>query len=292
MNNKIAFITGASSGLGKEIVRLLAENDYRVFAGVRNLEDISDLVQNYPLICPVCIDLTKIDQLDLAFQSIYEECSEKGLALLLNCAGYSFFSPIEFSKEKEARELFDVLFFAPFKLSQSFLPYLKHYYKRTQERPKVINIISWAAVNPGPWNAFYYAAKSALLSFSESQYYEFNKVNVDVVAILPGLMKTPFITTKSYAELQKGLSQLTHEGKYAYAKYFENLIKMTKQIKESSFLKDSKPIAKNIFKIIESKNPRFRYNLGLDSKFISFFTRILPFCFNSFIKKRMFGLNT
>jgi len=289
MKNRSILITGASSGLGKEMALRMAKQGFTVFAGVRKQADGELLKKEASGIRPLILDITSEQHINEAFVEIELQCGRQGLAALINNAGFSHFSPVEYSDEAEMRTLFEINFFAPFKLTQKFLPLLKRHYADSQSRSKVINIISWAAIMPGPWNAFYSASKAALLALSESQYYEFQKINVDSIAVLPGMMKTPFLD-KSGKELDRGISLLPSQGKDIYGKYLEHIKKIADNAGNNPIVSDPRRIAKKIALIIKKKKPRFKYHLGTDTKVVNFIMR-LPFKLRYRMNTSIFGLN-
>ena len=161
---------------------------------------------------PVIMDLRNGDQIAEAARLVDKQCGADGLSIIVNMAGYTFVSPFEFTEEKDARELFDVLLFGPAALTKALLPALKRSFARQGVRPKVMNIISWAAIDASPFVGFYSSAKAAFLRLSEAQFYEFQSIGVDAIAILPGLMKTPFVTVKAGSEIESDARSPTRRG--------------------------------------------------------------------------------
>src|ERR1700743_1486723 len=103
---QIAFVTGASSGLGREIALRFARGGYRVLAGVRRQDDGAALQRIEPGIAPVIIDLDDPEKIEAAARFINEEAELDGLGVLVNAAGYQFLSPVAYSSAKDIRGLF------------------------------------------------------------------------------------------------------------------------------------------------------------------------------------------
>lgn len=265
---------------------------YRVFAGVRRAEDAKPLMVDENAIVPVVFDLRNRDQVATAAITVDEQCGPGGLSMLVNMAGYTFVSPFEFTEEQSARDLFDVLFFGPDALTKALLPSLKRSLARDGHRPKVINIISWAAIDVSPFVGFYSSAKAAFLRLSESQYYEFRRIGIDAIAILPGVMKTPFVEVKTGAEIEATLARLPDDGKSAYAASLSQMAVMGRAAGGSSMIPKQNIIAKRILEIAELENPRSRYLIGKDTRMVSFLNKVMPLCLLEAFKAKLFRLNT
>jgi NAD(P)-dependent dehydrogenase (short-subunit alcohol dehydrogenase family) len=283
-------VTGCSSGLGKEVALGFAAQGHRVFAGVRRAEDAEPLMAGGNTVTPVILDLQNGDQIAEAARLVDQQCGDDGLSIIVNMAGYAFISPFEFTEEKSARELFDVLFFGPAALTKALLPALKRSFAMQGARPKVMNIISWAAIDASPFVGFYSSAKAALLRLSEAQFYEFQSIGVDAVAILPGMMKTPFVTVKSGAEIEATLARLPKEGQLVYATSLTHMANMGRSAQSSWMIPKPSLVAKRILKIAEITNPRSRYLIGTDTRLVNLLNKLLPLCLLEAMKRKIFRI--
>jgi NAD(P)-dependent dehydrogenase (short-subunit alcohol dehydrogenase family) len=281
------FITGGSSGLGKEVALGFAAQGYRVFAGVRKIEDANPLMVNGNIVVPVVFDLRNQHQIAEVVKDIDLQCGSEGLSILVNMAGYSFVSPFEFTEQQIARDLFDVLFFGPAALTKALLPTLKRCSVTKGRRPKVINIISWAAIDASPFVGFYSSAKAAFLRLSESQFYEFKSIGIDSVAILPGVMKTPFVVKM---EINKSIAHLSEEGKLAYNASLSQMAAMANLAQTSSIIPKPAVIAKRILKIASLEKPRSYYLIGKDTRLINLFNKVVPLCLLEALKMKLFKI--
>jgi NAD(P)-dependent dehydrogenase (short-subunit alcohol dehydrogenase family) len=284
-------VTGCSSGLGKEVALGFVAQGYRVFAGVRRAPDAESLMISGNSVIPLILDLRNGDQITEAASLVDKQCGDDGLSILVNMAGYTFISPFEFTEEKSARDLFDVLFFGPAALTKALLPALKRNFAKQGAKPKVMNIISWAAIDANPFVGFYSSAKAAFLRLSEAQFYEFQSIGVDAIAILPGLMKTPFVTAKAGAEIEATLARLPKEGQSDYASSLSHMAKMGRSAQTSSMVPKPNLVAKRILKISEIKSPRSRYLIGTDTRLVNLFNKLLPLCLLEAMKKKLFRIN-
>jgi NAD(P)-dependent dehydrogenase (short-subunit alcohol dehydrogenase family) len=287
---RTVLVTGCSSGLGREVALGFAAQGYRVFAGVRKAEDARSLMTDGNSVTPVSMDLRNRDQIAEAARQVEQQCGTDGLSILVNMAGYAFISPFEFTEEQAARDLFDVLFFGPAALTKALLPALKRSSSKQGLKPKVMNIISWAAIDANPFVGYYSSAKAALSRLTESQFYEFQAIGIDAIAILPGMMKTPFVTAKAGSEIEKTLAHLPTKGRSAYAVSLAHMASMGRSAQTSSMVPNPSVAAKRILEIAETKNPRSRYLIGTDTRLANLLNKVVPLCLLEALKARLFRI--
>ena len=179
MNYKI-LITGASTGIGKDIALTLAELGCRVYAGVRRKADKTELEKHSKNITGVYIDVTNSASIDKAFWFVLKN-TEK-LDVLINNAGIAIAGPIEILPVKKIKEQFDVNTFGAVAVTQKFLPLLHN--------GKVINISSMASYGIFPFIAPYCASKRAMDILFNSMLME-TKRDIKIISIKPGVIATP-----------------------------------------------------------------------------------------------------
>ena len=150
--NKVIFITGASSGIGRDIVIRLAKEGYRVFAGIRRKSDKAELEQISSNITGVYIDVTNQSSIDKAFWFVMKNTNH--IDALINNAGIVSAGPVECIYLSKIKEQFEVNTFGPVMVVQKFMPLLHN--------SKVINISSMAATGIFPYISMYCASKRAL----------------------------------------------------------------------------------------------------------------------------------
>jgi NAD(P)-dependent dehydrogenase (short-subunit alcohol dehydrogenase family) len=252
------FVTGASSGLGKEVALGFAIKGYRVFAGVRKIEDAQQLMGDGRKITPVVLDLRNRKQIEDAATFVDRECGVNGLSLLINMAGYNVIAPFEFTKEESARDLFEVLLFGPAALTKSLLPALKRNFETHDTRPKVMNIISWAAIDVNPFVGFYSSAKAAFLRLSEV--------------------------------IETTLASLPADGRRSYGDGLSRMAEMGRAAQTSSMIPKAAGVAKRILQIAEVKNPRSRYLVGADTRLVNLLTKIVPLRLLELMKSKLFNI--
>jgi uncharacterized protein len=190
--SKTALVTGASSGIGLELTKLFAKDEYSLVLVSRNHDALSKLGEELRKQNDVPITLIAKDlSVSSTPEEIYNELEEHAIQVdvLVNCAGLGasgFFSEIDPTTEAS---MIEVNVIALTKLTRLFL---KGMLKR--RRGGILNVASTAAFQPGPLMAVYYATKAYVLSFSEALAEEVRESGVVVTALCPGPTRTSFQT--------------------------------------------------------------------------------------------------
>jgi short-subunit dehydrogenase len=192
LRGRRALITGASSGLGAEFARVLAEAGCHVALVARRREQLEQraatLAAQYPIQADVfALDLTEPG----APQDLFDRLQADGkpIDVLINNAGYGMFGEFKdfpWEREKNMLEL-DVL--AVTHMTKLFLRGMLD-----REFGYILNVSSIGAYQATPLYASYAAAKSYVLLFSEALSYELRKTNVKVTALSPGVTATEFLS--------------------------------------------------------------------------------------------------
>jgi NAD(P)-dependent dehydrogenase (short-subunit alcohol dehydrogenase family) len=287
---KNVLITGSASGLGYEAVRVFAERGYHVFAGVRGAEDADKVARSHPAVTPVLLDVADPAQVKAAAEQVDRASGPAGLAVLINAAGSGLYGPIEHTTRTEAAALFEVLTFGPFELSNLLLPALKRFSSRREGRAKVLNVISWAALDASPFVGFYAAAKAALLRLTQAQYFELDRFDVDAIAVVPGMMKTSFLT-KVEGQIGETIARLSPQGRDDYGAGLAHMASMSRGAGRNPLAASPEKIARQLLAIAEKRRSKYQYNLGLDTALVRFMNFVLPFWILKAAKRALFGLN-
>jgi hypothetical protein len=178
---KTAIVTGASSGIGLAITRMLLTKGWTVYAPARReftLPEASGRLIRIPC------DLLDTIALRRVIQTILEE--SPGLDLLINCAGIGVFGPHEQLKPEELSDMLRLNLEVPILLCRLTLRALK------ASKGKIINISSVTAEKDSVFGCAYAASKAGLSRFSTSLFEEVRKSGVGVTVIAPDLTRTPF----------------------------------------------------------------------------------------------------
>lgn len=196
----VALITGASSGIGKELARIHAENGGDLVIVARNEERLKELKKELESTRNVQVeilvkDLTKAE----TPMEIHEELSLKGIQVeyLINNAGFGGRGKFHEREWERDLSMINLNITALTALTRLFLPDMV---KRNSG--KVLNVSSTAALVPGPLQAVYYATKAYVTSFSNAIAEELYDTNITVTALMPGATETEFAKTSGMDKTQ------------------------------------------------------------------------------------------
>ena len=194
--NKVALITGASTGIGKELAYIHAENGGDMVIVARSKDKLDALkadIENKHSVKVIVIakDLSKPE----APEEIYDEINKAGIRIdyLINNAGFGgrgkFFER-EWGKDLAMINLNVTALTA---LTRFFLP---DFVKRNEGR--ILNVSSTASFMPGPMQAVYFATKTYVQFFSNAIAEELHDTNVTVTNLMPGATETEFASTAGF----------------------------------------------------------------------------------------------
>lgn len=190
MSNKTALITGATGGLGKEFVKIFAQQGNNLVLVGRNPQKLADLQQKTVRqfnvkVSTVAVDFTQDD----AAEKIYQAVQKAGLVIdyLVNNAGLGGQGTFLDRTLDQDINIAKVNMLVPTKLMKLFLPAMVQ-----RGSGRVLNVSSSAAMIPGPLQAEYYATKAYLTSLGDAVWYELKDTGVTVTTLMPGAMETGF----------------------------------------------------------------------------------------------------
>jgi len=187
---KTALVTGASSGIGYELTKLLARDGYGLVLVSSNRDKLTrvakEVEDTYQV--PVRVIVKDLSQADAA-KEVFEELERDAVSVdvLINNAGfggYGYFYKTDLTHELNMIQCNVV---SIVQLTKLFLHGMI-----TRGSGRVMNVASTAAFQPGPLMTIYYATKAFVLSFSEALSSELNGTGVSVTALCPGPTKTEF----------------------------------------------------------------------------------------------------
>jgi len=181
MKNKIAIVTGASSGIGEATAKCLAQAGYKVYGTSRRGAQAGK--QAFKMLS---LDVTSDESVEAAVQEVLR--LEGRIDLLVNNAGFSVApAGAEESSIKQAQSIFETNFFGLVRMTRAVLPHM-----RRQGSGRIINIGSVLGFVPMPYGALYAATKHAVEGYSESLDHELRTRGIRVSVIEPAYTKTPF----------------------------------------------------------------------------------------------------
>ncbi len=187
---KTALITGASSGIGKELAKIHAEKGGNLIVVARSENKLNELKKELEKTYNINVfviqkDLTKQN----AIKEIYEQVKDAGLKVdyLINNAGFGGLG--KFNERELEQDL------AMINLNISALTALTHYFLQDfvkNNDGKILNVSSTASLIPGPLQAVYFATKAFVTSFSNAISEELHDTNITVTNLMPGATETQF----------------------------------------------------------------------------------------------------
>ena len=184
MTNKVIWITGASSGIGKALAIKFSNEGWQVAASARRENLLKELNKKYPNIHSFSLDVTDSEKCKTVSVEILNKL--KNIEICVFCAGiHDPQSEKKFSLNT-IRQIMETNFFGTINSINSIIDYYK------EKKSGQISIVSSVAGYRGlPAAGAYCASKSALSSFAESLYFDMKRFNVRVSLINPGFIKTP-----------------------------------------------------------------------------------------------------
>src|SRR5262249_28837571 len=169
-----ALVTGASSGIGLEIARILGRNHDIVLAA-RGVDALNALAGELPNARVAAVDLADHE----GAQKLVAEVPD--VDILVNNAGFGDWAPFAEADEQKLDDMIELNIRALTRLTRAYLPAML-----ARGSGRVLNVASTAAFQPGPLMAVYYASKAYVLSFSEAVAEETRGTGVTVTALCPG----------------------------------------------------------------------------------------------------------
>jgi NAD(P)-dependent dehydrogenase (short-subunit alcohol dehydrogenase family) len=260
---KVALITGSSSGIGFDTSLLFARNGIYTYATMRNLgksKEILDFARKESIPLKVLsLDVTDEDSIGQAIDKVKNE--QNKIDILVNNAGYSLVGALEMLSIDEIKEEFETNFFGIVNLIQRVLPIM-----RKEGNGRIVNVSSLAGRIGFPLASAYVSSKFALEGLSESLRYEVQDFGIYVILIEPGVIKTNFVKN-----LKLGKQVTTLENSYVNRSvpnlpYAETTRRRISAFKPR-FEKGSSPreVADVILKAVTSDKPKSRYLVGEDA---------------------------
>lgn len=241
-NNRVWFITGASSGLGYEFTKAALETGDQVVAVARNIDKLNELMIQYEeALLPLKLDVT---DRSAVFNTVTRAVEHFGrLDIIINNAGNMVLGMIEEQSEEEARSQLETNFFGALWVCQAAMPYL-----REQRSGHIIQISSIGGVLSGPMSGVYSASKFALEGMSEALAQEAAYFGVKLTIVEPGGYWTNLYVKMKTSQPLDAYNQVKEE--------------LAKQFSEGSVDSDPRLAAEAILKLVNSENPPLRLILG------------------------------
>lgn len=187
-NKGLALVTGASSGMGRETARRLAEAGFRVIAAARREDRLRELAREVRGVQPRPVDLSDPGQVEGFFAEI--SSLSDPVTVLVNNAGYSIRGALEAMTSESIRRVFQVNLFSAIRITQACLPSM-----RRRRQGIIVNVSSMVGKFAFPMAGVYAATKHALEAVTDALRMEMRPFGVKVVTIRPGFVATEFNET-------------------------------------------------------------------------------------------------
>jgi len=264
---KIAVVTGSSSGIGLLTAVELALNGYSVVATMRDLanrsrlEEAAKTADVHDRLDLRRLDITEFDSLPRAVEAIVSDHGH--IDVLVNNAGFSTAGFAEDMTLVELRHQFETNFFGNVAMTKAVLPVM-----RKQKSGHVITVTSVGGLVGQPMLGAYCASKFALEGWSESLRIETRSLGIRVSLVEPGAYDTDI--WERNVVIAKGALDPASPNKERSQRFAEFVKSSAKQ------RKDAREVARLIVHIAQDPNPKLRYLIGGDAKLQVWLKRIVP----------------
>ncbi len=248
---KTVLVTGASSGIGKQIAITLAEKGFCVYAGARKEKDIRDL-NNIPNVEGIRLDVTVQSDIDQVAEMLRGR--EKGLYGLVNNAGVFLFDPLIEISEEDMQFVMDVNLFGPYRVTKALAPLV------IEQKGRITTIGSIAGLSSGRLLGPYAMSKHAIEAFTESLALELEKFDVQVSVIEPGNFRSNIMKNmgRRVARLEKEESKSRFKTEIAGFAGFVN--------EDRSHHQAPTPVAEAVLHFLTHDTPKRRYMVAPNAR--------------------------
>jgi NAD(P)-dependent dehydrogenase (short-subunit alcohol dehydrogenase family) len=245
-NSNVWFITGCSTGFGRELAKLLLDRGYRVVVTARDSEKIRDLTEGHDE-RSLALKLDVTNPADVAEAVRKAETTFGSIDVLVNNAGYGYLGAIEESEESEVRGMVETNFFGLARMIHAVLPGM-----RQRRRGSIVNISSIGGLVGFPGVGYYNATKFAVEGLSEALAKEVAPLGIKVMVVEPG----PFRTDWAGRSIKKSSQQIQD--------YKETAGAFRERITGRNGKQEGDPVraGEAMIKAVESNNTPLRLVLG------------------------------
>jgi len=195
-----AFITGASSGMGRDMATILSAKGYDLILVARRLDRLEQVKQELK----TNVTIIRADLSDPnACIALYEQVKDEKVDILINNAGFGLFGAFDTTDLQEELRMIDTNIKAVHILTKLFLKDMK-----ARNTGYILNVASSAAFQPGPLLSGYYASKAYVLRLTQAIYEELRRAGsgVHISALCPGPVHTEFDSVAGVKFSLKGLN--------------------------------------------------------------------------------------
>ncbi|NNE67611.1 MAG: SDR family NAD(P)-dependent oxidoreductase [Pyrinomonadaceae bacterium] len=244
---KVWFITGSSTGFGKEMAKQALERGHKVAATARDVSTLSDLSEQYPeSVKAITLDVTKQSDIENSIKTAIEAFG--GIDVLVNNAGYGLGGGIEEPSIEQIRAQYETNLFGVINMMREVLPHF-----RDRKSGHVLNVSSVVGLVSWPSIGYYSSTKFAMEALSEALAGEVEHLGIKVTIVEPGGFRTDF-AGRSFVQPANRIED------YLSSERIDN-------IGEFDGAQPGDPVKaiKAIIDVVESENPPLRLPLGEDA---------------------------
>jgi NAD(P)-dependent dehydrogenase (short-subunit alcohol dehydrogenase family) len=250
---KVAVVTGTSTGIGYETSLILARNGFLTYATMRNLNKSENIKliatkENLPIHVKQ-LDVTDDASVKNAVQTILSETGR--IDVLVNNAGYVLSGAFEDFAIDEIKAQYETNVFGLIRTTQAVLPTM-----RKQKSGIIVNISSAAGRFGYPSGSAYVSTKFAIEGLSESMSYELEPFGIKVVVVEPGVIRTNIFNSVVVAKKSQDPNSPYSHIMQKMATGFEDMLKNTSSSADL--------VAKVVLRAVTNENPNLRYLAGND----------------------------
>ncbi len=258
MDDRVAIVTGASSGIGEATALRLQDAGYLVYAGARRVERMAGLAERGTIVAP--LDVTDDASMIAFVERVLAE--QNRVDVLINNAGYGSYGALEDVPLDEGRHQLEVNLFGLARMSQLIIPSM-----RAAGSGRILNVSSMGGHFGEALGAWYHASKFAVEGFSDSLRLELHGFGIQVVLIEPGPIRTEW-GEGAYASAEK------YSGTTAYA----GLVKAMRALYDQAEARGTEPsvIADTILDAVTARRPKARYASPFTAKVIIAAATLVP----------------
>jgi NAD(P)-dependent dehydrogenase (short-subunit alcohol dehydrogenase family) len=250
VNQRVAIVTGSSSGIGLDTSITLAQNGFLTYATMRNLDKgsvIETAAEKEKIsIRVVELDVTDDRSVKDAIQHIISEIGK--IDVLVNNAGYGLVGAFEDLSMEEIKSQYETNVFGLMRVTQKVLPIM-----RKQESGIIVNVSSGAGIFGYPGGSAYVSTKFAVEGLTESISYELESFGIKVVLIEPGFIRTNF----AHALI---LAKKAQDPNSPYSAMMQTIQSNSGEMAKNASPVDS--VSSAILKAVTSRRPNLRYLVG------------------------------
>ncbi len=274
LDQKIALVTGTSSGIGAALVQEFHDRGFRVIATARNLEAITHFVEQG--IATYELDVNNAEQIEQVITQV--AATEKRIDILVNNAGYGLMGTLMDLPAKAIAHQLQTNAIASVMLTQQVAPIMK-----TQGSGMIINIGSISGIVTTPFAGAYCASKAALNLFSDTLRMELKPFGIHVMTVQPGAIKSD-IGNKA----ERMATALFPKNSW-YVEIKEAILRRSQASQVDST--PTKVFAKQLVDAATKTNPPAIIRLGKKSFYLPFLHAVLPINIFEKILAKKFSLN-